>query len=374
VLLVPGAEGGARLGLDPAGGEDPEAGGLVWSEPAEAESDWVQLCVRGIATTDAVTIFLDLEGAREAWFDSVDFVARQPFCPPLAPPPEKERCATFEAREPGARLGTTLSQDGFLFEGRAGQPLQIVAYGEPTGRPKLALTLRGIMARPPFTARRVVATVSQSGVRACAMTALNAAGKVLAQEKARDGKGTHRIVTAAPSITFVLLEGAEAGLVSLCAESQGSAKERIMPISTDEPPPRTPQEAEERMDPSLRRALARRAADETVPVMISVPGHMAAVPARPADPDARRAMAAEAEARFRDEVGPLRRRLEALGATEIRLHWIARALAARLPVGVVRALAAEHAVERVVLDEPRRVLLDGEQGREERHGQHDRTE
>ncbi|MGK9236345.1 PKD domain-containing protein [Inquilinus limosus] len=367
VLPGPGGAGKVRLGMDPAGGDDAAAPGLLWSEAGGLLAVWTQLCIRGTAVADAVTLFLDAEGECEVWFDDIEFVARQPFCPPAVPRPEpRERCATFEEPRQRETLGTILAQDGFLFESRSGMPLAIISYGEPAGRPKLMVTPRGVVVRLPWPSRRVQAAVSQTSRQPFTLRALDAMGAALDEAKAPTDVGLYKLAVAAPGIIAALIEGHEGGLLSLCADPMLSAEGVVMPFSKSDPSS-TPSGGDERMDRALRSALRRTAESDALPVVISLRARKMVPAARP-DRMERRELAAQAEAQFAVEVRPLISRLESLGATEIRPTWISRSIAARLRPAAIRKLAVDCDIGRIALDEPRRILLDHESGKEQRHG------
>jgi hypothetical protein len=51
-----------RIGIDPKGGSDPEAEGVVWSDRATARGDWVQQSVEAAADGERITLFIQGEG------------------------------------------------------------------------------------------------------------------------------------------------------------------------------------------------------------------------------------------------------------------------------------------------------------------------
>ncbi|MET0552579.1 MAG: PKD domain-containing protein [Vicinamibacteria bacterium] len=98
--------GMARLGVDPAGGSDPTASGIVWAT-GRARGRWQELVVRVAALQDGITIFLEAAGTyrltrvqeleisrdpalarvtrdtgAELCFDHVRLIPIQPFCAP----------------------------------------------------------------------------------------------------------------------------------------------------------------------------------------------------------------------------------------------------------------------------------------------------
>ena len=129
--------GMARLGVDPAGGLDATAPGVVWMM-GRAKGRWEELTARIVALKDGITIFLEAIGTyrltrveeleisndpaiarvkrdtgAEVCFDRVCLIPIQPFCPPSEPsdgppdhPPERppdrprERPRDDEPRDP----------------------------------------------------------------------------------------------------------------------------------------------------------------------------------------------------------------------------------------------------------------------------------
>ena len=53
-----------RVGIDPEGGKDPAAAGVVWSKPVESVDRWAALEAAAEAKGEAVTVFL--RGTAEA--------------------------------------------------------------------------------------------------------------------------------------------------------------------------------------------------------------------------------------------------------------------------------------------------------------------
>ena len=82
---------------------------------------------------------------------------------------------------------------------------------------------------------------------------------------------------------------------------------------------------------------------------------------RPADPPERGApplgAVADEALRFEAEARPLIDRMNAIGAAEVHPLWIARAVAAKLPVSAVLEIAREKRVRRIALNTKRKVIL-----------------
>jgi hypothetical protein len=76
------------VGIDPTGGVDGSDPGVIWSSPARADNQWVQLVVTAVAQTSTVTVFT--RGAplyrvkhNDSYWDDASVVAKPP---PLPPP------------------------------------------------------------------------------------------------------------------------------------------------------------------------------------------------------------------------------------------------------------------------------------------------
>lgn len=94
------AGGACRLGVDPGGGDDPTAAGVVWLEGTAHES-WKQLVVRVTAVGRRISIFLEAEGdgaGANAWFDDVELLA-VPCAPELELPAESENGNAINPRK-----------------------------------------------------------------------------------------------------------------------------------------------------------------------------------------------------------------------------------------------------------------------------------
>ena len=215
--------GVARLGIDPAGGSDPDAPGVAWAA-GDDHREWRQLVARVTATGDErrITIFLETDAAGdggEGVFDDVELVPIQPFCPPdepEVPPGTEERCVDFDALGPRSKQKADFMHDGFRFRSADGQPQYVVPFGDPSGVGKLAFRVTGVLVTLPFTARRVRVDVATGSSVPAKAVALDAQGQELATADEPP------FVLDAEGIAHVLVAGGggEAWLVSVCAERE----------------------------------------------------------------------------------------------------------------------------------------------------------
>jgi hypothetical protein len=362
--------GSVRLGIDPDGGDDAGSAAVVWSVGSET-GEWFQLTEEVVARAEAITIFLELEAESErivdGCFDDVEFVAFEPHCPPEKPeePEEPERrqrrCARFERRPPAA----TYSEAGFVFTNRSSEPVHVVAFGPPPGEVKLALGVGGLLADIPFPAEWVVARVAYGGGKPPELVALDAGGAVVASVAGGTDQSQLQVLRAdAPGIVRVVLTAQEGGLYELCAGTGRARRRRetaevatgsdVEVVLRSLPDPtgyridredgkatsgltarpthvEIPAAAWRKFDAELQRAVKREQATMSteLPVLITV---------RPAELEERPSslrgaeLAAIRAAAFEDETRDLVRELRERGARDVRPLWIARAVAAQLPL------------------------------------------
>ena len=159
-----------RLGIDPAGGTNPDGATVVWGESRD-DHRWTVLAVRATATARRLTIFLealvDANATREgtAWFDDVSLL---PYpcplgdAPPCRPPREREVCIDWR-EEPRPRvIGVTFRDRGFTFTSIGQDPLRIVVWGPPANTGKLQLPRKQMVVELPYAASTVTAHVTAS--------------------------------------------------------------------------------------------------------------------------------------------------------------------------------------------------------------------
>ena len=187
-----GAGSTARLGIDPAGGDDQDAAGITWcdGDPTDA---WAQLAERVTAEGDAITVYLEVRaGDRDAHIhlDDVEVLAEacQPAdCTPPGPDLEERRCLSFRALDPG-RFEPDLDVDGFHLTALDQQPLVVVQFGQPPGS-ALRIPEKGLQVALPFTSRRVTAEIVTGTSVPVRMLAFDEAGQALADVASMPGSG-----------------------------------------------------------------------------------------------------------------------------------------------------------------------------------------
>ncbi|MET8091276.1 PKD domain-containing protein [Micromonospora sp. NPDC005220] len=218
----------ARLGVDPTGGTDPTSTAVVWSDGTTAQR-WSPLTVRVAARAAAVTVFLEAtadrrdsrQGGGRVWFDDVDLLAVQPYCPPESPPPSPRDCLDFADREPGTQYPIQWTDQGFGIRSLDDSGRVVVALGPPTGGAALQLGI-GVRIDLPRPAQRVVVTLVNQGGRPVEVTAYDDDGAELdrAEVPATAAPVPTTVTLTGPGIVAVRIVGraAEGLLVRLCAE------------------------------------------------------------------------------------------------------------------------------------------------------------
>ncbi len=159
-----------RLGIDPAGGTNPDGATVVWGESRD-DHRWTVLAVRATATARRLTIFLealvDANATREgtAWFDDVSLL---PYpcplgdAPPCRPPREREVCIDWRGEPRPRVIGVTFRDRGFTFTSIGQDPLRIVVWGPPANTGKLQLPRKQMVVELPYAASTVTAHVTAS--------------------------------------------------------------------------------------------------------------------------------------------------------------------------------------------------------------------
>ena len=224
-----------RLGIDPAGGNQPDAATIVWTDNAD-RAEWICLATRATATARAITIFLEIESGADAkegaarivdtlWIDNVEMV---PYpcalgdAPPCRPPEREELCVDWKDEKGPRVLGTTYTDSGFTFEAASGEPLRLVLWGAPTGQSKLQIPERGLRVRLPFAAGRVVAHVWSGTSKPIRMGAIDGAGNQLgavATAGESDPAAPDALELQAAGMAELMFGGGgEGALVDLCIE------------------------------------------------------------------------------------------------------------------------------------------------------------
>ncbi|YCK38033.1 PKD domain-containing protein [Actinomadura sp. ATCC 39365] len=206
----------ARLGVDPTGGTDPDHPAVSWSEGVVADR-WTPLTVRVTAAARAITVFLETRDGI-AWFDDVELLAVQPFCPEAAEPPEpREVCLDFSHRGRDESFPATWTESGFRLSAPDGAGRHITGFAAGT-----ALFLGpGLAAWPAVPAIRVTVTLAHQGGRDITLTARGPGGAVLdsAQVTAAHPAAPVTVTLTGPGIAVVEIEGeaAEGVLIRVCA-------------------------------------------------------------------------------------------------------------------------------------------------------------
>ncbi len=224
----------ARLGVDPNGGTDPAAPGIVWITGQESRH-WANLVVRARAQASAITIFLEaLGGAADAaatggaraetvvCVDDVALIAVQPYCPEETPPPpppppgREEICLDFADERPGGTIPPVYPKRGFTVRALDQQPLSIVTHGPPPGQPKLALR-PGVLVDVPFPADEARVTVARAGRIPIEVVAVDDDGNVVSQP-VTPAAGLQTLSLTGPDIVRVQITSktGESTLIEVC--------------------------------------------------------------------------------------------------------------------------------------------------------------
>jgi PKD repeat protein len=223
-----GAGGVARLGIDPAGGSNPAASGIVWNTGMQ-DLDWAQLTERVPAQGEAITIFLEAEsmqGSRGAiCFDDVSLIPIQPFCPegePEPPKPRQRQCFDFGDFKPDTEMPPKFKKDGFEFISMEKRPLRMVAYGPPPNTSKLQLS-EGLLVDLPFEADEVLVRLVQYGSSLVEFIAIDRDGAVvgMVQSAEKPAPELQTLTISAPSIIQIQIttKGRESLLFEICISS-----------------------------------------------------------------------------------------------------------------------------------------------------------
>ena len=223
-----------RLGIDPTGGSDPNAGSIVWTE-GEDRSEWKHLAIRATASARAISIFLELQTTSQAgesssrttqlaWFDDVELL---PYpcalgdAPPCRPPQEEATCVDWKEEGRPRVIGPTFSKNGFTFSSASNDALRVVVWGAPAGHGKLALPRKLLQVRLPFVATRVVAHVwsgTRDPIRMQAADSSNMSLGTVATAGASDPDAADVLELQSPGMAMLLFTGGggEGLLVDLC--------------------------------------------------------------------------------------------------------------------------------------------------------------
>ncbi len=221
----------ARLGLDPAGGSDPDAASVVWTQGNE-HREWAQLLVRVTATARRVTVFLEMDTTEEraaSYFDDVLFIpypCQIKDCFPEEKPRPQTRCVDWHDDLKPTRLPDDYQKSGFSFKSLGGIPLLIAEWGSPANQGKLQFPEKGLQITLPFEANRVIAHVISGTQRPIDMQANDQSGNQVGHTSTPAGQSgtitTLEIQAAGITTVFLFGGGNEALLIDLCIYQQSN--------------------------------------------------------------------------------------------------------------------------------------------------------
>jgi len=159
-----------RIGIDPMGGDNPDAVSIVWTAVATSVDQWTPVAVRANAEADRVTVFIESRNQRadEVFIDAVDLKVFP--CPVEKPkkddeiPSQPEQCIDFSTIDPGPILSSGDNTiEGVVFETLDGSLLQFVTFGIPQGTFKLSIPHQGgLRVTFPEAVDSVTATVANA--------------------------------------------------------------------------------------------------------------------------------------------------------------------------------------------------------------------
>jgi hypothetical protein len=123
-----------------------------------------------------------------------------------------------------AELPPVYDKGQFVFESMDHGPQQIVTWGPPAGKNKLALH-SGVIIHLPFPADRVRVQVASGGGLISAI-AFNSGGAVVGQAVTQPGSGVQTLEITGSDITVLKVQGGkgEGVLVGVCAHPDDSGK------------------------------------------------------------------------------------------------------------------------------------------------------
>jgi PKD repeat protein len=220
--------GFCRLGIDPAGGDDPTATSVIWSQGNE-QRNWAQLLVRITALAPRISIFLEVAAQDTraiAYFDDVLLI---PYpcpiqeCNPKPGPQEQQACVDWKDEQKSTRLPDGYQKAGFTFKSLTGMPLLLVFGGKPANQGKLQFPEKGLQVLPPFASDQAIAQTWSGTSRPTRMDAYDQAGTWLAQATSTtDQQGITTLEVQAKGISSLVISGGgnEAVLIDLCVYQQ----------------------------------------------------------------------------------------------------------------------------------------------------------
>lgn len=393
-LDAPGA-GTYALGIDPRGGSDPAAPSVRWWS-GDLAGAWRQLSGRVTAEAEAVTVFVEIATDDRrldalGFIDDIGFHAIQPHCPPRPEEepeiPPRERCVDFQEQKVPSRH-TILTIAGVRFLPATGSMLQIIAGFEPTGVPKLLLSIAGISADLPVAADYVRLKVSYGGGKPVSVWALDAAGNIVATGSGDQQQGVQVIEIMASGTHSIFMRAQEGALIELCFRPEADrgytsaepepgpglhlnprfdrSMASVVSVSTtnaedmrmNDPGGANPfglsEAAWARIDSllqdELRTVTRRRLDDSIVPIILRlVPASGGTAPI-PATDQSRR------QDEFRQRIRPMLETLRDLGGEQVTELWLIDSIAVSLPARAVATLANHDDVARISYSATRQAI------------------
>jgi PKD repeat protein len=238
--------GTCRLGIDPAGGNDPTLASIVWSDSRQ-DTEWTELLVVVTASAAKITVFLEVttqpppllspfqlpdqtqiaadSNGAVAYFDDVSLL---PYCwklrdclPPVKKP--SNQCVDWKADKEAHEIASPYQDGEFTFTNRAGQNLTIVMFGPPPGQGKLMIPSRGLDVALANPASQVVATVFSGSKAPVVITAFAADGSTVGTAQSQSGNTALATLTIDGSGIVQLFFGTgvmEGTLIQLCATNE----------------------------------------------------------------------------------------------------------------------------------------------------------
>jgi hypothetical protein len=213
--------------VDPAGGSDASAPGIVWMSGSD-HGAWALLAVRATATGHAVTIFLEYTNERGdagAWLDAVELLAYPcPLgdAPPCLPPKPQRHCVDWREEQRPRMLGPTYEKSGFSFASLDEAPLRIVVWGEPSGQGKLALPPKALEVKLPIVGSHVIAHVVLATGDAIRMRAFDESHAPVGQaQSSSQTTAPQALVISAPGVASLLFTGGgrEGAVIDICVDA-----------------------------------------------------------------------------------------------------------------------------------------------------------
>ncbi len=220
--------GVCRLGIDSAGGTNPDASSVVWLQGNE-DQNWSQLLGRVTAKERQITIFLEVttpERSAVGYFDDILLIPYPcpiKVCQPEEPPQERKACVDWKDEREPKKLPDDYQKSGFGFKSLTTMPLLIAFWGEPKNQGKLQFPERGMRVDLPFEANTVIAHVYCGTSHPIRMQAFDQTGNMVGESAMpSNSQGVVELDISAASIARLEFTGGrnEGLLVDLCVYLQ----------------------------------------------------------------------------------------------------------------------------------------------------------